>query len=124
MNTANVTYSCVILDDEAIFIKIMERYISNVESLELKGSFTSPVDAMAAFKHYQQIDFLFLDIEMDVSGFDIARMLRNRVKFIVYISSHSTYAISDLVNGDKLLFKPLDFRTFHDAVNQLISKTQ
>jgi len=79
---------------------------------------------MAAFKHYQQVDFLFLDIEMDVSGFDIARMLRNNVKFIVFISSHSIYAISDLVNGDKLLVKPVDFRTFHDAVNQLISKTR
>lgn len=122
MNTSTLTYNCVILDDEVIFTKIIERYISNIENLELKGSFTSPVDAMAAFKTYQKIDFLFLDIEMDVSGFDIARMLRNNVKFIVFISSHSTYAISDLVNGDKLLVKPVDFRTFLDAVNHLISK--
>ncbi|WP_316828637.1 LytR/AlgR family response regulator transcription factor [Pedobacter miscanthi] len=122
MNTSTLPYNCVILDDEVIFTKIIERYISNIENLELKGSFTSPVDAMAAFKTYQKIDFLFLDIEMDVSGFDIARMLRNNVKFIVFISSHSTYAISDLVNGDKLLVKPVDFRTFLDAVNHLISK--
>lgn len=122
MNTSTVPYSCVILDDEAIFIKIIERYISNIENLELKGSFTSPVDAMAAFKSCPQVDFLFLDIEMDVSGFDIARMLRNNVKFIVFISSHSVYTISDLKNGDELLVKPVDFRTFHDVVKNLISK--
>ena len=122
MNTSTVPYSCVILDDEAIFIKVIERYISNIENLELKGSFTSPVEAMAAFRSYQQVDFLFLDIEMDVSGFDIARMLRNNVKFIVFISSHSVYTISDLKNGDELLVKPLDFRTFNDVVMNLISK--
>ncbi|WP_293305774.1 LytR/AlgR family response regulator transcription factor [Pedobacter sp. UBA5917] len=122
MNSPTVPYSCVILDDEPIIIKIIERYISNIENLELKDSFTSPVDAMAAFKGYEKIDFLFLDIEMDVSGFDIARMLRNSVKFIIFISSHSTYSIGDLVNGDKLLVKPVDFRVFHDTVNELISK--
>ncbi len=122
MNSSPLLYSCVILDDEPIIIKIIERYISNIENLELKASFTSPVDAMAAFKNYEKVDFLFLDIEMDVSGFDIARMLRNSVKFIVFISSHNTYSIGDLVNGDKLLVKPVDFRVFHDIVNQLISK--
>eukprot|EP01012_Entosiphon_sulcatum_P065634 TRINITY_DN94607_c0_g1_i1.p1 TRINITY_DN94607_c0_g1~~TRINITY_DN94607_c0_g1_i1.p1 ORF type:complete len:128 (+),score=14.97 TRINITY_DN94607_c0_g1_i1:131-514(+) len=122
MNSQKASYSCVILDDEPIIIKIIERYISNIENLELKASFTSPLDAMAAFKSYEKIDFLFLDIEMEVSGFDIARMLRNSVKFIVFISSHSTYSIGDLVNGDKLLVKPVDFRVFHDHVNQLIAK--
>lgn len=122
MNSPTGSYSCVVLDDEPIIIKIIERYISNIENLELKASFTSPVDAMAAFKGYEKIDFLFLDIEMDVSCFDIARMLRNNVKFIIFISSHSTYSIGDLVNGDKLLVKPVDFRVFHDTVKQLISK--
>jgi two-component SAPR family response regulator len=50
MNTSTLPYNCVILDDEVIFTKIIERYISNIENLELKGSFTSPVDAMAAQK--------------------------------------------------------------------------
>ena len=44
MNTSNVPYNCVILDDEAIMIKIIERYISNIENLKLVGSFTSPVE--------------------------------------------------------------------------------
>jgi two-component system LytT family response regulator len=92
-----------------------------MENLELKGIFTDPIDAMAAFKEFERVDFLFLDIEMDVSGFDVARMLRNSVRFIIYISSHSTYAINDLLNADRLLVKPVVFRAFHDTVNDLIS---
>jgi two-component system LytT family response regulator len=122
MNTSTTgPYSCVILDDEPLITKIIERYISNMENLELKGIFTDPIDAMAAFKEFERVDFLFLDIEMDVSGFDVARMLRNSVRFIIYISSHSTYAINDLLNADRLLVKPVVFRAFHDTVNDLIS---
>jgi two-component SAPR family response regulator len=123
MNTSTTgPYSCVILDDEPIMIKIMERYISNMENLDLKGSFTDPIDAMAAFNVFEKIDFLFLDIEMEVSGFDVARMLRNNVRFIVFVSSHNTYTIKDLVNGDRLLVKPVVFRAFHDTVNDLLSR--
>ncbi|WP_316847214.1 LytR/AlgR family response regulator transcription factor [Pedobacter psychrodurus] len=122
MNTSTTgPYSCVILDDEPIITKIIERYISNMENLELKGSFTDPIDTMAAFKEFDKIDFLFLDIEMNVSGFDVARMLRSSVRFIVFVSSHSTYSIDNLSNADRLLVKPVDFRAFHDTVNELIS---
>jgi len=123
MNTSkNGPYSCVILDDEPITVKIIERYISNMENLELKGSYTDPIDAMAAFKVSKKIDFLFLDIEMNVSGFDVARMLRSNVRFIVYVSSHNTYVIDNLLNADRLLVKPIDFRAFHDTVNELLSE--
>jgi len=122
MNTSKTgTYSCVILDDEPLITKIIERYISNMENLELKGSFTDPIDTMAAFKEFEKIDFLFLDIEMGISGFDVARMLRNHVRFIIFVSSHSTYSIDNLSNADRLLVKPVNFRAFHDTVNDLIS---
>ncbi|KRT13604.1 hypothetical protein ASU31_23570 [Pedobacter ginsenosidimutans] len=111
------SYSCVIIDDSQTSIKTLEHFVSKINKLQLKGSFTDAIDAMAAFWTYGKIDFLFLDIQMEISGMDIARMLRNSVKFVVFVSNDDNNTID---KGNCFLFKPLDFRKFEDTVNQLI----
>lgn len=115
------SYSCVIIDDSQMSVKILEHFVSKITNLQLKGSFTDTIDAMAAFWTYGKIDFLFLDIQMDISGIDVARMLRNSVKFVVFVSAYGNKAIDAFANGDRFLLKPLDFGKFEDTVNQLIS---
>ncbi|MGN8056324.1 LytR/AlgR family response regulator transcription factor [Pedobacter sp. 22163] len=114
------SYSCVIIDDSQMSIKTLENFVSKIDKLQLKGSFTDAIDAMAAFWTYGKIDFLFLDIQMEISGIDIARMLRNSVKFVVFISADDNMAIDTFDKGNCFLFKPLDFEKFEDTVNQLI----
>lgn len=114
------SYSCVIIDDSQMSVKILEHFVSKLDKLQLKGSFTDTIDAMAAFWTYGKIDFLFLDIQMEISGIDVARMLRNSVKFVVFVSAHGNKAIDAFDKGDCFLIKPLDFREFEDTVNQLI----
>lgn len=110
------SYSCVIIDDSQTSIKTLEHFVSKMNKLQLKGSFTDAIDAMAAFWTYGKIDFLFLNIQMEISGIDIARMLRNSVKFVVFVSNDDDNTIA---KGNCFLFKPLDFRKFEDTVNQL-----
>ncbi|WP_426328856.1 hypothetical protein [Pedobacter sp. R-06] len=98
-------------------IKTLEHFVSKIDKLQLKGSFTDAIDAMAAFWIYGKIDFLFLDIQMGLSGIDIARMLRNSVKFVVFVSEDDNNTFD---KGNCYLFKPLDFIKFEDMVNQLI----
>lgn len=114
------SYSCVIIDDSQMSIKTLEHFVSKIDKLQLKGSFTDAIDAMAAFWTYGKIDFLFLDIQTEISGIDIARMLRNSVKFVVFVSADDNKAIDTFDKGNYFLFKPLDFRKFEDTVNQLI----
>ncbi|MDQ0966587.1 two-component system LytT family response regulator [Flavobacterium sp. W4I14] len=114
------SYSCVIIDDSQMSIKTLENFVSKIDKLQLKGSFTDAIDAMAAFWTYGKIDFLFLDIQMEISGIDIARMLRNSVKFVVFVSSDDNKAIDTFDKGNCFLFKPLDFGKFEHTVNQLI----
>lgn len=114
------SYSCVIIDDSQMSIKTLEHFVSKIDKLQLKGSFTDAIDAMAAFWTYGKIDFLFLDIQTEISGIDIARMLRNSVKFVVFVSADNNKAIDTFDKGNYFLFKPLDFRKFEDTVNQLI----
>ncbi len=114
------SYSCVIIDDSQMSVKVLEHFVSKIDKLQLKGSFTDPVEAMAAFWTYGKIDFLFLDIQMEISGIDVARMLRNSVKFVVFVSAHGNKAIDAFDKGNYFLLKPLDFKKFEDTVNQLI----
>ena len=114
------SYSCVIIDDSQMSIKTLENFVSKIDKLQLKGSFTDTIDAMAAFWTYGKIDFLFLDLHTEISGIDIARMLRNSVKFVVFVSADDNKAIDAFDKGNCFLFKPLDFRKFEDTVNQLI----
>lgn len=113
-------YSCVIIDDSQTSIKTLEHFISKIDKLQLKGSFTDTIDAMAAFWTYKKIDFLFLNVQMEISGIDLARMLRNSVKFVVFISAHDNKAIDAFDKDNYFLFKPFDFKKFEDMVNELI----
>lgn len=104
------SYSCVIIDDSQMSVKVLEHFVSKIDKLQLKGSFMDPVEAMAAFWTYGKIDFLFLDIQMEISGIDVARMLRNSVKFVVFVSAHGNKAIDAFDKGNYFLLKPLDFK--------------
>jgi len=118
------SYSCVIIDDSRMSKSLFEHFISKIDKLELKGSFTDLVDAMAAFWSYGKIDFLFLDIQMDISGIDVARMLKNSFKFVVILDTANHEAIDIFADNCKFLPKPLDFTAFENVINQLISIEQ
>jgi len=114
-------YSCVIIDDSRMSKPLFENFVSQIDKLELKGSFTDKVDAMAAFWTFGKIDFLFLDVQMDMSGIDVARMLKNSVKYVVILGTQGTQAIDNFTNKCKFLPKPLDFTKFLNAIEQLTS---
>ncbi|WP_293304439.1 LytR/AlgR family response regulator transcription factor [Pedobacter sp. UBA5917] len=114
-------YSCVIIDDSRMSKPLFENFVSQIDKLELKGSFTDKVDAMAAFWTFGKIDFLFLDVQMDMSGLDVARMLKNSVKYVVILGAQGSHAIDTFANNCKFLAKPLDFTKFSNMIEQLIS---
>ena len=67
--------NCAVIDDEPIARKGLEKYISQVDFLEIKGSFGEVIsfqDQMAALSP----DLVFLDINMpEVTGVDFLRKL-------------------------------------------------
>ncbi len=115
------SYSCVIIDDSRMGKPLFENFVSQIDKLELKGSFTDKVDAMAAFWTFGKIDFLFLDVQMDMSGLDVARMLRNSVKHVVILGTQGSNAIDTFAKNCNFLTKPLDFKKFLHIIDQLIS---
>ncbi|WP_316831804.1 LytR/AlgR family response regulator transcription factor [Pedobacter aquatilis] len=117
-------YSCIILDDDRSAVEILKHYLRQIDKLTLTSTFTDPIAAAAAFNTYQMIDFLFLDISMEVSGLDLARMLRKKVRYIIFVTAYKDFALEAFENGDAYLVKPVDFATLLRSINYLIAKSK
>lgn len=115
-------YTCAILDDDPSSVEFISQQLSNISYINILGRFTDPVEATRAFITYDVVDFLFLDIGMEVSGIDIARMLKNQVRFIVFVTGYTQFALEAFENGDAYLVKPVDLETLKRAITHLLQK--
>ena len=123
-NHNHALYKCAIVDDDLQFVFLLSTYINQVSKLQLAGTYLNPQVAMESISEEDNIDFLFLDIRMgNVSGVDVAAYMRDKVKFIVFVSGSGEYALDALqVGGDQYLLKPILFSTFLTTVNQLLAR--
>jgi len=119
----NSKYNCVIIDDDINGIQILKEYVYALPELSVYATFSNPAAAIKEIKNRKGIDFLFLDIDMDISGLDIARLLRDDVCFIVFVTGHPEHALEAFsVNADRFLLKPVSLQKFAMTVNELRSQ--
>ncbi|MCX2477219.1 response regulator [Pedobacter sp. MC2016-05] len=113
-------YKCVIIDDDDNSTELLKEYLQSVPKLSLLESFSDPTAAVRAIKNNERVTFLFLDINMEISGLNIARILRDDVRFIVFVTGHPEHALNAFsVKADRYLVKPVSFQKFVKTVNQL-----
>lgn len=87
------------------------------------GSYTDPKEALNKLGHGQEVDFLFLDIKMEISGLDMARMLRNKINHIILITAYKQFELEAFqVHCDHYLVKPVDFSKFLSAINDVVKR--
>jgi len=123
MKNSDKQYRCVIIDDDFSSINILKEYISMTPKLTLVKSYLNPIMAVNEIKILEKIDFLFLDINMSISGLDIAKMLRDTAEFIILITGHSEHALQAFnAHADKFLVKPIPFEKFLASVNHLLKR--
>ena len=116
-------YTYIIIDDDQISIDILNAYISRMKEFTLLATFIDPIAGVEAIRKYGQIDFLFLDIAMEVSGIDIARIIRDQVKYLIFVTAYEKYALDAFkVYGDKFLVKPINQEKMQVAIADLIRK--
>lgn len=116
----NEKYNVVVVDDEFLARKLLQDYVSKVESLNLVALCSNAIEAMNALKN-NKVDILFLDIQMpDITGLDFVRSLGHKPA-IIFTTAYSEYAVDafDLGVTDYLL-KPFDFPRFFQAVGKVM----
>lgn len=115
-------YNVLIVDDEFLARKLLSEYVSKVEFLNLVDTCPDATNAMQVLNK-ENIDILFLDIQMpDISGMEMLKLLNNRPS-VVLTTAYSEYAVDAFALGvvDYLL-KPFDYARFMQAINKIVNK--
>jgi DNA-binding LytR/AlgR family response regulator len=111
--------TCYIIDDEPLAQEILEAYIAKVSFLELKDSFSSPLEATATLQK-DKPHLLFLDINMpDLDGLSFIPML-NPKPMIILTTAYDQYALKAFeLEAKDYLLKPFTFERFYKSVLRL-----
>lgn len=117
--------NCIIIDDDPLSRKIIEGFIEKTETLNLLGSFDNPITAFDIFKGNDEIDLIFLDVEMpEMSGLEFINTL-DSPPMIIIVSGQEKYALEayeyDVVD---YLLKPLSLSRFYKSITKAQSRFQ
>lgn len=109
---------CMIIDDEPLSVKVIERYIADLPQLDLRATCSSAIEAMEALK-LEPVDLLFLDINMPkLSGISFLRTLQNP-PLVIFITAYPQYAVEGFeLEALDYLLKPFSFERFLKAVSR------
>ncbi len=117
--------NCIIIDDDKLSTKIIAEFVEKTEELNLIGTYESAVRGINYLngKNSEQIDLLFLDIEMpEMNGIDLLKSLNVFPQVIIY-SSQEKYALESYeYNVSDYLLKPVTFPRFLKAINKVKEK--
>lgn len=109
---------CLIVDDEPLAHRVIERYSENVPFLEIVAKCFNAIEAIEVM-HNQQVDLIFLDINMPkLSGMEFLKTLKNP-PLVIITTAYAEYAIQgyemDVVD---YLMKPFSFERFFRAIQK------
>ena len=109
---------CLIIDDEPLAQRVIERYSENIPFLEIVDKCNNAVEAIEVL-HNREVDLLFLDINMPrLSGMDFLKTLKNP-PLVIITTAYAEFAIQgyelDVVD---YLMKPFAFDRFYKAIQK------
>ncbi|WP_199120879.1 LytTR family DNA-binding domain-containing protein [Pedobacter sp. ASV28] len=115
-----MTLKCVAIDDEPLALELIKTYVKRFPSLEMVQTFEDAISG-AEFLNHQQVDLLFLDVNMpDITGVDLARSLTNN-PMIIFTTAYRNYAFESYeLQALDYLLKPIDFKRFTVAIEKAI----
>ncbi|MFI5163399.1 MAG: LytR/AlgR family response regulator transcription factor, partial [Sphingobacteriales bacterium] len=114
-----MSLSCIIIDDEPDAIDLVELLIKQSTSWTLKAKCYDALEALTFLKK-NQVDFIFLDINMPkLTGMELATLLPPRTK-IVFTTAYSEYAVESYsFQTIDYLLKPITLKRFLASVEKI-----
>jgi DNA-binding LytR/AlgR family response regulator len=107
---------CLIVDDEPPAIRLLEKYVSKVPFLELIGTTTSSLEALATIEE-GNVNLVFMDIQMpDLTGLQLSKIVKGKTN-IIFTTAYPQFALQSYeVDAIDYLLKPFEFERFYEAV--------
>lgn len=111
----------IIVDDEPIARRGIEKLAEQIGSLEFVGSFENAEPARE-FMESNQVDLVFLDIQMPgINGIDFAKQL-SATTLIIFTTAFAEFAVDSYeVDAIDYLLKPIKTERFTKAVEKALS---
>ncbi|WP_430408473.1 LytR/AlgR family response regulator transcription factor [Kordia sp.] len=116
---ANIsTISCLIVDDESIAREIIVTHLSKFKNINVVASCSNALEAFNHISH-QQIDLVFLDINMpEISGISFAKSINSDVK-VIFTTAYRDYAVEGFeLKAVDYLLKPISFDRLKNALDR------
>lgn len=116
--------NCIIVDDEPLARAEMRSLINESSKIDILGEFSNAPSALAFLKD-NDVDLIFLDIEMPmVTGLEFAEMLPKR-SLIIFTTAYSQYALKSYeLEAVDYLLKPIDSQRLEKAIDKAILYTK
>lgn len=116
--------NCIAVDDEPLALGLVCKFIEQTPFLLLKARFHSAAEALKAI-HEQQIDVIFLDIQMpDLNGIELARLLDTATSHprVIFTTAYNHFAIEGFrVDALDYLLKPFSYEEFLRAAQKALN---
>ncbi|WP_316751179.1 LytTR family DNA-binding domain-containing protein [Pedobacter gandavensis] len=114
---------CIAVDDEPLALGLVCGFIEQTPFLELKGFFSGGLKALEMV-HHEQVDLIFLDIQMpDLNGIQVARLLDHQPggtgPRVIFTTAFNNFALDGYkVDALDYLLKPFDYEEFLTAAHK------
>lgn len=116
--------NCIIIDDEPLARSEMRSLVTEISSIDILGEFSNAPSALEFLKD-NDVDLIFLDIEMPVvTGLEFAEMLPKK-SLIIFTTAYSQYALKSYeLEAVDYLLKPIDPQRLEKAIDKAILYTE
>lgn len=110
---------CIIVDDEPMAREILQTHLQKVGFVSIVASCKNAMEAFSVLDS-QQIDVVFLDINMpEVSGLSLAKTINKNTK-IIFTTAYREYAVDGFnLEAVDYLLKPISFERLLQAINKM-----
>ena len=117
------TLSCIIIEDQIPAQRILQKYIEDIGTLDLKEIFTDALQALEFLK-IETVNIIFLDIQLPkISGIDFLKIIPKEQNVIV-TTAYVDYALKGYeFNIADYLLKPFSFQRFVKSVSRIDLKS-
>src|SRR6201992_4189257 len=114
----STTINCIITDDEPFARKGLEKYVEQIDFLELKGVCENALELNSLLKK-EPVDLLFLDIEMPyLTGIEFLKQLSAPPR-VIFTTAYEKYAVQGFeLEVLDYLMKPISFDRFLRSANK------
>ncbi|RZJ92581.1 MAG: response regulator transcription factor [Chryseobacterium sp.] len=116
---------CVAVDDQTHELSVIQKLIRAHPDLILLKTYSSSLKALAGIKKNDNIDIVFMDVEMpELDGINLAKLIRANTRHLVFITAFEQYALKSFsASPDDYLLKPVSKLAFVECISKVISRS-